>query len=362
MQRYTLSDNGRRALDNLFSEIARRNGVASVSRDFAVEPTAEQKLIDLQREEVSFLGLINDLPVGELIGQVIGLNAEDFVASRTSEENLPRRPTYVGGMDDREYRLYNTEFDTKLPWQLIDAWARFPDFPTRYARHIARSIALSRISIGWHGVAAAAHSNKTNNPNGEDMNIGWLQKLRVERPSHVMGREILNGTATGAAKPIHIHADAQYKNLDALAYDLIAGQPSWARNSTEHVVLVSQDLVDEKYFPMINRPLSNTIDGGRSTSDEVVGGIMMSQKQIGGRRAAIVPKFPERTMAVTPLKNLSIYWQNGSRRRFVKDEPENRASLVDYNSSNEGYVIEDTDFMTMAESITFTAPEDTGGA
>lgn len=357
MQRYTLTDTGRRALDNLFNHIARGNGIPSVSRDFAVEPTAEQRLISLQREEVSFLTQINDLPVPQLIGQVIGLNTEDFIGSRTSEENLPRKPSYVGGMSKREYRLEHTEFDTKLKWQLIDAWARFPNFPELYAKHVARSIGLSRISIGWHGLTAAPQSNKAQNPNGEDMNIGWLQKLRLERPSHVMGRALLNGTATGAAVPIHVHPDANYKNIDALAYDLIAGQPSWARNSTEHVVLVSQDLVDEKYFPMINRPLATAIDGGRSTSDETVGAIMMSSKQIGGRRAAIVPKFPEKTMAVTPLKNLSIYWQDGSRRRFIKDEPENMASLVDYNSSNEGYVIEDTDFMTMAENITFAAPD-----
>ena len=48
-----------------------------------------------------------------------------------------------------------------------------------------------------------------------------------------------------------------------------------------------------------------------------------------------------------------MYYQEGSRRRYIKDEPENKASLVDYNSVNEGYVIEDTDFMVMAENITF---------
>jgi hypothetical protein len=62
----------------------------------------------------------------------------------------------------------------------------------------------------------------------------------------------------------------------------------------------------------------------------------------------IVPFFPEGTMLITPLgqpnatdsSNLSIYYQEGSRRRYIKDEPENMAALVDYNSVNEGYVIE----------------------
>lgn len=367
---YTLSDRGRRALDGLFNAIAQRNGASrGVHSQFSLDPTSEQRLEDLQREQVAFLQRVNIIGVRDLIGQVIGLGTEDMIASRTADADLPRKPKYVGKQDDREYRLYDTEFDTKLPWQIIDNWSKFPDFAQRYARHVAISVALSRISVGWHGLAAAASTNAAANPNGEDVNIGWLQKLRLEKPDHVMGRVLAgDGTATGAAKPIYIGPDASvaagdYKNIDALAYDLIAGMPSWARSSTEHVVLVSQDLVDEKYFPMINRPLSDTIDGGRSTSDGTTRDIIMSAKQIGGRPAAIVPKFPEGTMLVTPIgqpgasdsSNLSVYFQEGSRRRYIRDEPENKASLVDYNSVNEGYVYEDTDFAVLAENITFGA-------
>jgi len=360
---YTLSDRGRRALDGLFTAIAQLNGASrGVEHQFALDPTAEQRLEDLQREEVGFLQQINMIGVRDLIGAVIGLGTDDMIASRTAEADLPRKARYVGKLDGREFRLYDTEFNTKLPWQIIDNWSKFPDFAQRYARHVAVSVALSRISVGWNGLAAAASTDAEDNPLGEDVNIGWLQKLRLEKPSHVMGRAMVTAgditTATGAAAPIYIgpdadSADGDYKNIDALAYDLGSGMPSWARNSTDHVVLVSQDLVDEKYFPMINRPLSDTIDGGRSTSDQVVGDVIMSAKQIGGRRAAIVPKFPEKTMAISPLKNLSMYYQEGSRRRYIKDEPENKASLVDYNSVNEGYVIEDTDFMVLAENIEF---------
>jgi P2 family phage major capsid protein len=363
MAKYTLSDRGRGALDGMFTAIAQLNGAQrGVHHQFSVDPVAEQRLEDLQREHVGFLGRINVLPMPDLIGQVIGMTASNLVASRTSRANLPRKPKYVGNLQDRNYQLYDTQFDTWLPWELIDAWSRFPDFAQRYARHVATSIGLSRIMVGWNGEAAAADSDPEANPLGEDLNIGWLQKLRLEKADHVLGRATVTAggvtTATGAAAPIYIGPDSDtvdgdYKNIDALAYDLISGMPTWARTSTDHVVVVSQDLVDEKYFPMVNRPLADTIDGGRSTSDEVVSDIVMSAKQIGGRPAAIVPFFPEGTMAITPLKNLSIYFQEGSRRRFIKDEPENMASLVDYNSVNEGYVIEDTDFMVMAENITF---------
>lgn len=360
---YALSDRGRRMLDGLFSHIAQINGATrGVAHQFTLDPSTEQRLEDLQREEVAFLNRINILGMRDLKGQVIGLTANNMVASRKSRPQLPRSPKYVGRMQDRKWELYSTLFDTWLPWELIDAWSRFPDFAQRYAKHVATSVGLSRIMVGWHGVEVAADTDAEENPMGEDVNIGWLQKLRLEKADHVMGRLTVTAggvtTATGAAAPIYIgpdsdHADGDYKNIDALAYDLIAGMESWARTSTDHVVIVSQDLVDEKYFPMVNRPLADTIDGGKSTSDQTVSDIVMSTKQIGGRPAAIVPFFPEGTMAITPLKNLSIYYQEGSRRRYIKDEPENMASLVDYNSVNEGYVIEDTDFMVMAENITF---------
>lgn len=368
-QKYNLSLRGRTALSGLYSAIAHVNNVSNVHQEFSVDPVAEQRLEDAQRESTAFLGYINFVPQRDLIGQPIGLGTQDMIGA--THDTTPRDPQYIGELHPREFRLYSTTFDTKLPWNIIDSWSRFPDFAQRYSRHVARSLGLTRLSIGWNGIKRVANSVKADNPNGEDVNIGWLQQLRLTRPDHVMGRALVtdgNGvtTATGAAKPIYIgpnanKAQGDYKNIDAVAYDLIAGLPSWARNDPDLVVIVSQDLVDEKYFPMINRPLSSTIDGGRSISDEVVADIIVSAKQIGGRRAMISPKFPAGTMVVTKLArpdatdsgNLSLYQQEGALRRFILDKPEIMASLVDYNSSNEGYVIESTDFMAQAENIIF---------
>lgn len=349
-----LSTRGRGVLDRHFATIAQINGATNIHKQFAVDPTVEQRIEDLQTESVEFLQAINIYGVRDLKGQTIGFGANNMIASRTSEANLPRKPKYVGRNKSKAFELFDTEFDTKLPWNLIDHWSKFPDFAARYSRYVAQAIGLSRISVGWHGTSAAAQSDLEDNPLGQDINIGWLQKLRLEKPEHVMGRVLAgDGTATGAAAPILVGEGQAYQNIDALAYDLISGMPSWARTSTELTVKVSADLVDEKYFPMINRPLSATVDGGKATSDEVVGTIIKSQKQIGGRPAEIVPFFPENTMFISPNKNLSIYYQDGSRRRYIRDEPENKAGLVDYNSVNEGYIIEDTDFAVLAENITF---------
>jgi P2 family phage major capsid protein len=360
-QQYQLSDQGRRALDQHFDVIRRVNETGAshdVSKKFAATPQVEQSLESLMQESVEFLGLINVEGTRDLKGNVVGMNVRKRLARRISRANLPRRPQYAGELTDRSWELYTSLFDTWLPWELIDQWSRFNDFSARYSRHVAQQIGLDRICIGWNGTSAAIDTDLVANPDLEDMNIGWMQKLRIEKPSHVMGRALVgvapNQTATGADVPINVgNGAATYKNIDALAFDLISGMPSWARKSTDLVVVCGSKLVDDKYFPQINRPLAATVDGQPVVSDENVGKIIQSQKQIGGRPAIMVPEFPEDAMVITPLKNLTIKYQEGARRRYIREEPENMAGLADYNSSNEGYVIEDTDFMVQAENITF---------
>ena len=43
---------------------------------------------------------------------------------------------------------------------------------------------------------------------------------------------------------------------------------------------------------------------------------------------------------ITTLDNLSIYWQEGTRRRLLKDEPE-YDRIANYESVNEDYVVEE---------------------
>lgn len=354
----------KKAVRQLYAAIAHKYGLdrpEDVHETFAIDPSVEQQLEQKMTEQVGFLNQINVMPVDQLQGAVLGLFADQMIASGIGNPDTRRSPVDISGMDDRSFQLYETLFDTMMRWNKIDTWAKFPNFIQLYSNAVATAVAQSRIAIGFNGdhrFAANAASDKAAYPLGQDINIGWLQRLRLTRPDHVMGRVNVTAggitTATGVAAPIEIGATETFKNIDALAYDLISGLPSWARQSTELVVIVSQDLVDEKYFPMINRSLSSTIDGGKSTSDQVVADIVMSAKQIGGRPAAVVPYFPEGTMFVTPLKNLSLYYQSGARRRYIRDEPEYRRGLVDYNSSNEGYVIESTDHAALAENIVFT--------
>jgi hypothetical protein len=52
------------------------------------------------------------------------------------------------------------------------------------------------------------------------------------------------------------------------------------------------------------------------------------------------PFFPVRGVVVTSYSNLSIYYQMGTLRRAIIDNPK-RDRLEEYHSENEAYVVED---------------------
>ena len=63
-----------------------------------------------------------------------------------------------------------------------------------------------------------------------------------------------------------------------------------------------------------------------------------------------MPYFPENAILITSFDNLSIYYQEDAKRRFIKEEPEaNR--VADYQSSNEDYVIEAYEKVAFVENI-----------
>lgn len=82
----------------------------------------------------------------------------------------------------------------------------------------------------------------------------------------------------------------------------------------------------------------------------LAGQVLVGQKQIGGLPAVRVPFFPDNACLITSLDNLSIYYLEGSKRRFIREEPE-KNRVADYQSSNEDYVIEAYEKVGLIENI-----------
>jgi hypothetical protein len=95
----------------------------------------------------------------------------------------------------------------------------------------------------------------------------------------------------------------------------------------------------------------------------LAGKVIVSQKTIGNLPAVRVPFFPDNALLITSLENLSIYVQEGSRRRKIEDNAK-RKRVEDYQSSNEDYVVEDLGMVALVESISIVTidAEDAGEA
>ena len=111
------------------------------------------------------------------------------------------------------------QLDTVLTYAKLDMWAKFQDFQVRIRNAIIQRQALDRIMIGFNGVSRAKTSNRTNNPLLQDVNKGWLQKVREDAPDHVMGSETKDGATTKGT--VKVGKGGDYANLDALVMDAV---------------------------------------------------------------------------------------------------------------------------------------------
>lgn len=318
-------------------QIAKVNGVESATQQFTVEPSVQQKLETRIQESSDFLKRINFVPVTELKGEKIGLSIGKPIASRTDTTAADRVPRDPSELDKTGYECTKTDFDTALRYSKIDAWAKFKNFQEKVRDAILRQQGLDRITIGFNGTSRAATTNLVANPMLQDVNKGWLQKYREDAPSRVM-KEVV-----AASGEVRVGPGGDYENLDAAVYDAVQNLiDPWFRGSTALVAIVSSDLLHDKYFPLVNKDQAPT--------ETLAADIIISQKRIGGLPAVRVPNFPEGKIFITTLENLSIYWQEGARRRQLVDNPK-RDQVENYESSNEDYVVEDYGCGCLIENI-----------
>lgn len=307
-----------------------------VSTKFTVEPTVQQALETAIQESSEFLKKINIIGVDEMEGEPLLLGVSGTIAGRTDTTSDKRDPRYVGALEKDDYKCVQTNFDTAFPYARLDQWAKFKDFQARLSGAIAERQALDRIMIGWNGTSAAATTNRTTSPLLQDVNFGWLHKVRTKAPDRTLDEGAVTGKVT-------IGATGDYKTLDGLVYDAIQMLDPWHRGRPDLVAVISRDLLHTRFLSAVEK-------SGDSNQEDVAADSIMSRTRIGGLPYEDAPFFPAATVLVSTLNNLSIYFQNEKRRRHIKDEPE-RDRIADYQSSNEAYVVEDLGLAAMVENI-----------
>ncbi|MDL2174728.1 phage major capsid protein, P2 family [Stutzerimonas sp. FeSN7] len=328
----------RKLFNGYLQQVAKLNGVDNATEKFNVTPTVQQKLETAIQEASGLLKSINIIGVEQQEGESLLLGVNGPIASRTNTAGGNRRnPADRSALTKDSYVCKQTNFDSAFPYALIDAWAKFPDFQVRLSSSITERQALDRIMIGFNGTSAAAVSDLATNQLLQDVNIGWLQKIRTGAADRVLDEVV------DASGKVTVGATGDYKTLDGVVFDALQMLDPWHRSHPNLVVMVSRDLLHDKLLAAVEK-------GAASNQEENAADQIVTKARLGGLPIVDAPFFPAGTVLVTTLSNLSIYFQEGARRRHVKDEPE-YDRIADYQSSNDAYVIEDFGLVALVENI-----------
>lgn len=320
-----LSPQARQTYRALQASVARTYGVTSASEEFNVEPTHAQTLNDRITLSSAFLQRINVIPVSEIKGEKVMMGVNGTVTGRTNTDNKDREPRNALGLDGEGYELFDTHSDVTLKFSTIDAWAKFKDFAKRYSAAVQRQIGLDRIMIGWHGLEAKADTDRETNPLLQDVNKGWMQIAREQAPQQIL----IQGKTPGK---IQIGGLGDYANLDALVFDVSLMIDEEFRDGGDLVAIIGRDLLANDKGKLYAAQGQTPTEKERIELAQVIA-------TYGGLPSYTCPHFPSKGVVVTSFDNLSIYFQDSSWRRYLLENPK-RSRAEDYNSRNEGYVIE----------------------
>jgi len=332
----SLSAYGAKMYAEMQLAIAETYGVELASKMFSVEPSIAQELNDAITAKADFLQRINVIPVTEIKGEKVFIGVSGPVTGRTNTKTTDRVAKDASALDNSTYELSSTESDVGLPYAKIDAWAKFPDFHQRYSAAVQKQIALDRIMVGFHGVKAAAQTDIEAYPMLQDVNKGWLQQLREQAPQQVLKEGKTPGKVT-------MGPGGDYENLDGLVHDTKQMVDERLRDGGDLVAIIGTDLLAADKAKLYAKQGDTPTEKERIEDAQVIA-------TYGGLPSFSVPFFPVNGVLVTSWDNLSIYFQDSSWRKQTVDNPK-RSRVEDYNSRNEGYVIEQLEKVALTENV-----------
>jgi P2 family phage major capsid protein len=346
-----MQNNTRVCFNRYLSEVAAANRLDKATGEaFNYSPAAQQSFYEMVGEKADFLKRLNQITVTAQLGQKIGLGVSRPIASRTNTDEEERQTRYVGELDGDNYHCHQTNYDTHLKYNLMDSWAHLEDFNTIYASQLARQVARDRLMIGWHGETAAAETDITANPLLQDVNEGWITKVRKKQPHRFMGYGSDGNPTTDTYK---VGEGGGYGSLDALVFDMTTNLlDAWHQDTDDLVVMVGREIWVAHGMALL---ANSTLPTERNALQT-----WFASKTVAGLPCIMPPFLPGRAVIVTSYDNLSIYHQAGTLRRTIIDNPK-RDRVEEYLSENEAYVVEDFGKFAGVRNGAILLPDGAGG-
>lgn len=295
--------------------------LAVQGKQYSIDIPQETRLIGNIQQKSNFLERINCIQVTDVEGQLVFGATESHITGRKASGRFRKQLDKSG----YKYKLAETDSGVLIPWQKMDQWARFGDkFAELYANFVQTQIALDMLKIGFYGTSVAANTTAADLA---DVNKGWFQFVRENKAENMIAR----GAEENKIKIFGEGAD--FNNLDELAYALKQGLGERHRDGNDLVFFVGADLVAHQ---------SQIIYGKHGLTPTERSALQINElmSSFGGMPAVTPPNMPGKAAFVTSYDNLSIYIQEKSIRRGMKDDDELKAVKDSYYRM-EGYVVED---------------------
>ncbi|MDC5855533.1 phage major capsid protein, P2 family [Vibrio europaeus] len=316
-------------LNAYVKKVAEQNEVDDATQKFNVTPNGTQKIIGQMRESNWFLKKINIIPVKNQKGESIGLGVTGMIASRTDTSGEGRRiPKDYSGMGAMPYMCEQTNFDTAIRYDKLDAWAHDKRFNSIISAHTREQIDANKITIGWYGERVEKNTNASSNPNGEDVNKGWFQAMRDHNAERYITEIVPN------SGEIRIGEGGDFINLDLAVLNTKNLLHDACENDSNLIAIIGSDLLAYDKAKFYEAHGNTPSEKSKIQEVQVIG-------TYGGLPAVKVPGFPSTGIMVTSYDNLSIYIQEGSIRRSMGKKNDEKDQIENFESMNMAYVIEE---------------------
>ncbi len=250
----------------------------------------------------------------------------------------------------RASKMFSVE--PSVAQELNDSITAKADFLERINIIPVSEIKGEKVYIGVNGPVTGRTNTKTtdrqakdasaleNTTKLQDVNKGWLQQMREDAPQQVLKEGATAGKIT-------LGAGGDYANLDALVHDTKQMVDEILREDGDLVAIIGSDLLAADKAKLYTKQGDTPTEKERIENAQVIA-------TYGGLPAFSVPNFPVNAVLVTSWDNLSIYFQDTSWRKQTVDNPK-RSRVEDYNSRNEGYVIEQLEKIALTENVELVA-------
>lgn len=341
----------RKLFNSYAAGVATSNGVPAVKNEaIQYTPTRQQMLFAALGENADFLKQVNHIPVDAQVGQKVGLGVNRPIAGRTNTDLSERKTKYVGDLSGDDYHCKQTNFDTHISYRLMDSWAHAGKFGQTYINQVVKQIARDVLMIGWNGESAAIETDIEANPLLQDVNIGWLEKVRQNEPKRYMGYDS-DGAETD--QTWKLGEGGKYGSLDALVFDMTINLlDEWHQGSDDLVVMVGREIWVSHGLTLL---ANSTLPTERNALQT-----WFASKSVAGLPCVMPPFFPKRGVVVTSYSNLSVYHQLDTLRRAIMDTPK-RDRVEEYLSENQAYVVEDYGKFAGVRDGALLLPDGQGG-